>query len=155
MKISRFIITCSFLAASSVSFADTESQKEASVLLDSIGMEKALSGAIEQMLNIQLKQNPTLAPYKGVMLNFFSKYMSYQSMKPELVDMYGNAFSAGELREITAFYQTPVGRKSMQLMPELMAKGSQIGAQRIQANMGEFKNMMAAEAEKIQKLQAK
>ena len=44
-------------------------------------MEQALEQSISQMLQIQLQQNPALAPYKNIMLQFFKKHMSYENLK--------------------------------------------------------------------------
>jgi hypothetical protein len=107
---------------------------------------------MSQMIDLQLQQNPTLAPFKPVMMKFFSKHMSWASLKPEFLKIYSEAFSAKELREINEFYSTDTGKKTIQLMPSLMAQGGQIGAARVQANIGELQEMIKAESERLQKL---
>lgn len=153
MKLSRLIFSITLLVCCTQSFADDTSKKEAEILLNTLGLDKALEQATAQMLDVQLKQNPTLVPYKQVMLRFFNKYMSYDSLKPEMVEIYSEAFTASELKEIVAFYKTPTGKKSIQKMPELMAKGGELGAQRVQDNIQELQEMIRIESERIQKLQ--
>jgi hypothetical protein len=113
-------------------------------------MEQSMS----QMLDIQLQQNPALAPYKGVMMEFLNENMSYESLKPELIKMYSEEFTSSELREINAFYLTDVGKKSIEKMPTLMMQGGQLGATRVQENIGDLQAMIQAESERIQKLQS-
>ncbi len=120
-----------------------------------MGMKEALEHSIEQTLDIQLQQNPTLVPFKEVMMKFFRKYMSYETLKPDMVKIYADAFTANELKELNAFYSTPTGRKTIQKMPELMAKGSQIGAKRVQDNIQELQKMIKDEADRIKVMQAK
>ena len=72
--------------------------------------------------------------------------MSWASLKPEFLKIYSEAFSAKELREINEFYSTDTG-KTIQSMPSLMAQGGQIGAARVQANIGELQEMIKAESE--------
>lgn len=153
-KSSIFIIITALLF-SQATFSSDESKAEAEILLDSMDMKIALEQSIEQMLNLQLQQDPALVPYKEVMLKFFSKHMSYESLKPQMIDMYAKAFTASELKDINAFYGTPTGKKTLAKMPELMAQGGQIGAQRIQGNIQELQDMIKEESERIQKLQAK
>ena len=154
MKILNTFLLLTFLCVASISSADTASEKEAEKLLNIMGMDQALEQSISQMLDVQLQQNPALAPYKGVMLEFFAKHMSYESLKPAMLKMYSEAFTADELKEINSFYATDVGKKTIQKMPTLMAQGGQIGAARVQENIGELQTMIEAESERIQSLQS-
>ena len=154
MRISNTLILLALLFVSSISSADTESEKQAERLLDIMGLDQVLEQSIIQMLEVQLQQNPTLVPYKTVMLEFFAKHMSYESLKPEMMKIYSEAFTAGELKEIISFYATDVGKKTIEKMPTLMAQGAQIGTTRVQENMGELQEMIKAESERIQNSQA-
>tara|TARA_R110002126_G_scaffold15185_17_gene62570 strand:- start:15075 stop:15536 length:462 start_codon:yes stop_codon:yes gene_type:complete len=149
MKLSKTVLLLSFLFISPICLANSDSQKEAEKLLNTMGMEQAFEQSIDQMLDIQLQQNPALAPYKGVMQEFFSKHMSYDILKPEMLKIYANAFTANELKEINKFYATDVGKKTIKLMPTLMAQGGQIGAARVQANIDELQTMIKAESERL------
>lgn len=153
MRISNTLILLALLFVSSISSADTESEKQAERLLDIMGLDQVLEQSIIQMLEVQLQQNPTLVPYKTVMLEFFAKHMSYESLKPEMMKIYSEAFTAGELKEIISFYATDVGKKTIEKMPTLMAQGAQIGTTRVQENMGELQEMIKAESERIQNSQ--
>jgi hypothetical protein len=137
-----------------MSLADVASEKEAEKLLDMVGTQAVMEQSMSQMLDIQLQQNPALAPYKGVMMEFLNKNMSYESLKPDLVKMYSEEFTSSELREINAFYSTNVGKKSIEKMPKLMMQGGQLGATRVQENIGDLQAMIQAESERIQKLQS-
>jgi hypothetical protein len=137
-----------------MSLADAASEKEAEKLLDMVGTQAVMEQSMSQMLDIQLQQNPALAPYKGVMMEFLNKNMSYESLKPDLVKMYSEEFTSSELREINAFYSTNVGKKSIEKMPKLMMQGGQLGATRVQENINDLQAMIQAESERIQKLQS-
>ncbi len=145
------IITTLFCAQ--ISKADEASKAEAEILLETINMQQILTQSIEQMLELQLQQNPAMAPYKHVMLQFLSKHMSYESLKPQMLAMYADAFTAAELKDINTFYHTETGKKTLSTMPQLMAQGGQIGAQKVQDNIQELQEMIKAESERIQSLQ--
>jgi len=148
----KTIISLLLMVACNVSIADDASRKEAEKMMQIIGMKNALEQSMEQILNVQLEQNPTLVPFKDVMLKFFDKHMSYESLKPELVELYSNTFTEAELREINAFYVTDVGKKTIEKMPELMGKGAQIGAKRVQDNISELQKMLKDESKRIEQL---
>jgi hypothetical protein len=46
-----------------------------------------------------------------------------------LVDVYDHHFSSDEIRQLIAFYQTPVGRKMVSEMPAVMQESMQAGRQ--------------------------
>ncbi|MDG1749460.1 MAG: DUF2059 domain-containing protein [Porticoccaceae bacterium] len=154
MNFSIVFVLITALSMSSMSLADAASEKEAEKLLDMVGTQEVMEQSMSQMLDIQLQQNPALAPYKGVMMEFLNKNMSYESLKPDLVKMYSEEFTSSELREINAFYSTNVGKKSIEKMPKLMMQGGQLGATRVQENINDLQAMIQAESERIQKLQS-
>ena len=153
MKKIKYVMASLTIVFSQVAFSADDAAEEAEKLLEIMGMDTILQQSIEQTLQIQLQQNPALTPYKHVMVEFFSKYMSYESLKREMAEIYANAFNADELRELNNFYRTPVGRKTIELMPTLMSQGAQLGANRVQENIGELQQMIEAEAKRIQELQ--
>ncbi len=150
MKVFNLKMFLILLLISGYTFAaDKESRKEAEILLNSIGMETLLEQTIPQMLNLQIQQNPSLEPYKQVMLDFLNKHMSYKNLKPDLIDIYADAFTTNELKEINAFYRTPTGIKAIKLMPSLMEKGGQLGAQKVEENIQELQQMIEKKAAQL------
>ena len=154
MKLSKFFILLSVICMFSISSADASSEKEAEKLLNMTGTQEIMDKSMSQMLDMQLQQNPALAPYKLVMMKFLKKHMSYESLKPELIKAYSKEFTASELREINTFYLTNVGKKTIEIMPALMAQQAQMGAARVQENIVELQAMIQAEAKRIQILQS-
>jgi hypothetical protein len=123
-------------------------QKAAEEMLTLMDMPTLLKQSVDQMVKIQVQQNPTIAPYEAVMKNFLAKYMSWDSLKPDMIKLYTDEFTEGELGELNKFYQTPVGKKMLGKMPTLMSKGAQLGSQRVQEHMPELQAAIAAEAQK-------
>ena len=54
----------------------------------------------------------------------------------ETVPIYARNFSADELKQITAFYRSPVGAKMLAKMPQLMGEGMQVGQQIVARRIG-------------------
>lgn len=150
-KLANIILILSILLSTNV-IADNLKKVEAIKLLNSMKMEQTLNASISQVLEFQLQQNPQLLPYKDVMLKYFAKYMSYESLKLDLVDIYSEAFTLQELRDINAFYQTPTGQKTIEKMPELMVKVLQLGPSLMQDNFFELQQMIADEEKRIQQI---
>jgi hypothetical protein len=121
--------------------ADDASHKAAAeALLNLMDMDKLMAKSVDQMLQMQVKQNPSIAPYEAQMKAFLNKYMSWASMKDDMVKIYVGEFTEPELKELTAFYKTPLGKKTVEKMPALMMKGAELSQNRIQAHMGELQS---------------
>ncbi len=122
---------------------------EAEKLLASLNIQAALDRSMSQMLDFQLQESPSMQAYRDIMLAFFQKHMSYQSLKPDMIKLYTRAFSADELRQINAFYATDVGKKTIQKMPLLVNQAGRLGASRMQSAMPELRSMIKAEARRL------
>jgi len=118
-------------------------RKAAESLLSSMNMDAALSETIDQTLQMQIKASPAIAPYEQEMKSFLKKYMSWPGLKDEMVKLYADAFTESELNELNKFYQTPLGKKTMQTLPGLMAKGAEIGQNKVQEHLPELQAIIA------------
>jgi hypothetical protein len=138
----------------SVSFthADEMSHRQAAEeLLQTMKVEKQMETAMNQMLDVQMKAQPALVPYKDVMRKFLDKHISYAALKDELIQIYVDEFTEPELKQIVAFYKTPPGKKIVEKGPALMTKGMQLGVQRVAKHQDELKQMIEEEAKKQKK----
>jgi uncharacterized protein len=137
MKKMLFLLVC--LWGGMALYADEASHYAAAEALIVVSMpEVAYTDMIKEALAQQIQINPSLEPLQDIMLAFMNKYMSLDAIKPDLIRLHMNYFSEQELQEMTAFYQTPVGQKSAQLMPQLFQAGAAIGQQKVQDNMVEL-----------------
>lgn len=120
-------------------------QEAARALLELIEMDKLLGQSIEQMLDLQIQQNPSIGHLKPVMLKFMNKYMSWEALADDMIAMYVDVYEQAELEELIVFYSTPTGTKSVKLMPELMKRGSELGSARVQEHITELQQMIMDE----------
>lgn len=125
---------------------EASARKAAESLLNLMGMEKLLGQSVDQMLAMQVQQNPAIAPYQAQMKTFLSKYMSWPSLKDDMVKIYTEEFTEQELNDLNKFYQTPLGKKTVEKMPALMAKGAAMGQQRVQQHLPELQAAIQAQA---------
>lgn len=67
--------------------------------------------------------------------DMISKEFNWEALKPEFVQAYSQAFTEAELKEMTAFYQTPTGKKLVVLEPEISGKLSKLSQEKAMAIM--------------------
>jgi hypothetical protein len=131
-------------------WANDESVVEAEKLLEKLGMEQIFENSITQNLDFQIEQSPELLPYLGVMKKFLAKHMSYEILKSDIVDLYSTTFSVQELRDISAFYSTETGKKTLEKLPELARISNQLGNNRVQENINELQQMLEKAAKLVE-----
>jgi hypothetical protein len=96
----------------------------------------------EAMVGAMIQQNPNLERYRDVFMKWAEGVMTWEAFAPKYVEMYTEAFTEAELREITAFYKTPTGQKTLELMPRLMQRGAEVGMEVANRNMPELERMI-------------
>lgn len=122
-------------------------------------MSKTLPGIMRQQIEATIQADTTLTeaqrkeklqqlqaqlPKMTEILNsVFTDPGLMTDMEAEMIALYSRHFTADELKQIAAYYRTPVGMKSMQLMPQVMAESMAIGQRvtmpRIQKAMEQFR----------------
>lgn len=140
----RPLATCAILLALSVTGCKDDSSHKAAAeeTLKAAGTESTLAAAIDQSLDMQIKANPNMAQFRPTMKKFFDKHLSFNALKDDMIKIYVAEFTEDELKEITKFYQTPVGKKMVAKMPKLTGAGMQLGMKRVQDNQAELVKML-------------
>ena len=138
------LIALSLLQPNALRADEASHKKAAESLLALMGLEKLLSQSVDQMLALQVQQNPALAPYQAQMKTFLNKYMSWASLKDDMAKVYMAEFTEAELNDLIKFYQTPLGKKTVEKMPSLMTKGAEMGQKRMQEHLPELQAAIQA-----------
>ena len=105
---------------------------------------------LNNMVGVQAKQFPEMIELKDVFEDFFNKYMSWDSIKDEMIKIYAEEFTVAEIKQITEFYKTPVGEKLALKMPILAKKGAEVGQKKVQDNMLELQMMISNKMAEMQ-----
>ncbi|MGK5594800.1 MAG: DUF2059 domain-containing protein [Parachlamydiaceae bacterium] len=124
---------------------EVERRAAANELLDAIQFEKVMSDSIDASIQMLKQMDSSMDNYEVSIREFYSKYMSAESLHNEMVDLYAEFFSAQELKEMTAFYKTKTGQKALKRLPELMQRAMQIGQKRVMQHMDELQRMLSEE----------
>lgn len=74
------------------------------------------------------------------------KQLTWESLKPDMMQIYAEVFTESEIKEITAFYQSPIGQKLIEKMPELTTKSMQLMQKRMVTIMPELQKSIAETA---------
>ncbi|MEZ4700367.1 MAG: DUF2059 domain-containing protein [Rhodothermales bacterium] len=139
---SRFASFLAFLSLTVVGqvYAQAPSaHKQAALdLLEVSQAEKNIDEAIEMMLSVQLEQNPMMSQFEDILRDYITKYMAWDGLVDEYAQIYMDAFTEAELRDIIAYYRTETGQKAVTLMPTIMQQGAMIGQRKMMEHQDEL-----------------
>jgi hypothetical protein len=138
------------LAAWSQDAKPSSSHREATEeLLRIMGVEETSKSAAQSFFDAMTQQNPGMEDYRDVLMKWATDTLSWEKMGPRMTDLYMRTFTESEIRELTAFYKTPIGQKTLQKLPALMQEGMQIGMELAQEHQGELEAAIKARQKEL------
>jgi uncharacterized protein len=125
-----------------------EKEKDIRQLLDLVGTKTLMAQAMEQMEKAtrpELENSMPAGEYREKLIEaFFTKFrqkFDVQKMVDLALPIYDKYFSLEEVKGLIRFYETPLGQKSVSVLPqltaELMNQGRQVGEDAARQSMME------------------
>lgn len=111
-------------------------------LFETMRLEETMAAGATAMIDAQIQGSPEIAPYRDVMVGWAKKHLSFANFAPRLLPMYMEAFTEPEVRELLRFYRSPVGKKTLTSMPDLMQKGALLGAEIANEHQADLEQMV-------------
>ncbi|MFD0893377.1 DUF2059 domain-containing protein [Luteolibacter ambystomatis] len=142
MKLASLIVPLALLVSAPVRAEDkTPAEKLLELMnFDSTGLAAAKASF-----------KPALEKFKGMGLPpegiqeisdaadaFFKKGLGDPQLRKDLAKFYEQRFSAEELEELTRFYGSPLGQKSLQVFPEVKAEAGKYAQEYAKKNSADF-----------------
>lgn len=116
--------------------------KAADELMTTMNMSQSVSDGINDMVESQAQANPMLAGKKDALKTFMQKYMSWDVLREDYINLYATEFTESELKELTAFYKTPLGKKLAAKQSAISVKSQEIAQSKMQEHMSELMELM-------------
>lgn len=147
----------------SMSLAQAQAQKEgelspAAKLMELFNTEKVMVDTAKAAFSPFLKQmkdtglsDEAIEEISEAADVYFGQVASDADLKKELIGLYEKEFTEEELNGLLEFYQTPLGQKTLQRLPQLMQQGAKLGEKYAQRYAGDFQKQMTRILEKHQK----
>ena len=155
-----FLVLAATLTLISLANAQIPAEKvaETEKMFELMGIDKQLKGGFEAMLPVvdQLAQQYQLTPdQKEEMKNIYRAWwdtdIDRKSMKEKMVKLYADTFTLEELKDLNKFYQSPIGKKFLEVSPVLMQEGARIGMDEASAKEANLLKRLTPFFEKIAK----
>jgi len=119
-----------FFLFSGPCWSEPASKESIEKMFTLIDMDKMLDSMYAQMdtifgqmadeFDVDENKKPTMDKFFAQYTELLREEISWQKMKQPIIDVYAEVFTEEEVSELIKFYETPVGQKMLQKMPELM-----------------------------------
>jgi hypothetical protein len=96
-------------------------------LLEVMHLAEVSAVAVRVALDEQIRANPQLEPFRAAMLEWGAEIFAGEEAKTAYATLYAGAFTEADLRQLVAFYRTPLGQRLANSQAALAAKGAEIG----------------------------
>lgn len=123
----------------------------ATELLQVMHGKEVFAATSAAMVDAMIHGHPMLGPYRGVLLQWAQRYLSWKEMRPKMARLYARAFTARELEDLIRFYGTPTGQKAIRELPMLARRGALIGEQMARQHLPQLRQMIKARAAQLEK----
>ena len=108
-------------------------------LLTFLKAKERMQLAVNQIVAIQVQRDPRLGQYQDEIRAYVGKYLSWEELEPEIIGEYKKLFTAAELREILAFYQSETGGKALKHLERVVRDAGKSRNKALQQNSGELR----------------
>jgi hypothetical protein len=133
------------LATAPAAAQPSQAQRAAATeLLVAMRVPELLDNSVRASMEAQLRVTPELRGMEEVMREFARRYVSWEALREQYVELYATTFTEDELRSMTDFYRSDVGQKLARTTPRLLAEGAALGERAIQQHRGELEQMIRA-----------
>lgn len=99
---------------------------------------------VEQSLAGQDLNKEEMGEVKDAFMAYMGKVASDPQLKAKTKAVYENAFTDDEINSLIAFYKTPVGQKSLDVMPGLTGEIMAFSQKLAQKHVGSFQDALTA-----------
>jgi hypothetical protein len=124
-------------------------------LLEVTNTEKGIRDGMRAYLDVQVEQNPLMAPYRPTMEEFAKKYLVWTDLKPRLARIYAQALTEEQLRAAIVFQRTPAGQAFTAHQADVQRAIMQLVQSQLQAHAPELQQMIQSRAAELNNPAAK
>ena len=87
--------------------------------------DAVMDGIIQNMAQHGMPQEG-VDEIKAAIDKWYAQQINFSDIQPKIVDAYEKEFSEDDLKQILAFYNSPIGQKTIKTMPLAMQQAAQI-----------------------------
>jgi hypothetical protein len=87
------------------------------------------------VLDAYLTSDPSMSIYKSQIMAFINKFLSFQLLRPHIVEIYSDVYTLAEINAMIKFYSTPIGKKLVEKEAKAEIRLTQLVRNQLQKQM--------------------
>lgn len=87
------------------------------------------------VLNAYVTSDPNLSLYKTEIMGFVNQFLSYQSLRPHIVEIYRDLYTLADINGMIKFYTSPLGKKIVEKEGQAETRLTQLIKTQLQKQM--------------------
>ena len=96
-------------------------------LIEAVHMTDAAAAGAQVTMDQQIRLNPEMAPFRATMLEWAASVFGSEEARVAFARMYADIFTEDEIRQLVAFYRTPLGQKLAASQAPLALRAAELG----------------------------
>ncbi|YCM43798.1 DUF2059 domain-containing protein [Verrucomicrobiaceae bacterium 227] len=144
------LITIAFaLLLLPLSAQDEQKPSPAERLLNVIEFQKTIVeggeagfGMVEQSLANQNLTKAEMAEVKEAFMDYMGRLANDPELLSKTIELYNASFTEDEINELIAFYRTPLGKKTLTTLPDIMGETMKLSTALAQKHVGPFQETL-------------
>ena len=107
-------------------------------------------GQVQQMFaqrfaesNASQSDKAVLETYQAQANAALEQAVGWDKLKPDMIKLYTTTFNEAEMRELIAFYESPLGKKMLEKMPTLTAQSAQLTQGKLETAVPKVNQLLA------------
>ena len=113
-------------------------------LFVAIGAERDMTAGVEAEIHAATARQPGLAEYEPLMVAHARRYLRWADIKEAFIRVYARTYTEAEVRQLAAFYRTPVGQKSLRAQGQILEEIRRITQARLRPHARELSDAIMA-----------
>ena len=109
-----------------------------------IGAEREIAAGVEAEVRSMTARSAQLAEFEPMILAHTRRYLRWQDVRGDFVRLYARTYTEAEVRQLVAFYRSPVGQKSIRVQGQLAGETRRITQARLAPHRQELSDAILA-----------
>lgn len=123
-------------------FAGDSKEKAVEKLMKVMKVKENIDKSLDNVMSMQEKAFQNKPQVIAEIKKFYKKNIGWEAQKADIINIYKELFSEKEINNLIAFYETPTGKKMVELEPKIQEKLMKMTMARMQKAMPELQKII-------------
>ena len=111
-------------------------------LFDVMKLKEIYAKIVDDATQSLVKRAPKLKSVQSKIHAFYNKYIGWDALKDDMAKIYAKYYSAKELEELTNFYKTELGKKTLKMLPKISMESRRLGMKNVMDHQKELQDIV-------------